>query len=147
MANYKYLPGNLVGFYYPPESEVNMGSAPVELFENQIKPFVVHPKGILGQLKENLAASEVTEVVSIHIGDFRNTPVKRYHFLFSDAMHSQTEISRNAPDLYRFIGLGSILACHDTTAENEIYLRKYFQFGYSFSVDSLFIGEIRAFKT
>ena len=125
MANYRYLPGNMVGFFYPPESELIMGSAPVELFENQIKPFVVHPKGILGQLKENLAASKVTEVVSIHIGDFRNTPLKRYKFLFSDAMHSEAEIGRNAPDLFPLLDKGSILACHDTTPENEKHLRKY----------------------
>jgi hypothetical protein len=146
MANYRYLPGNMVGFFYPPESEMNMGNAPAELFENDIKPFVSHPRGILGQLKDNLAASNVTEVVSIFIGDFRNTPVRRYNFLFSDAMHSEAEISRNAPDLCRFLGQGSILACHDTTPENEKILRKYFQFGYTLNVDSLFIGEIVSFK-
>ena len=147
MANYRYLPGNMVGFFYPPESEVNMGNAPVELFENDIKPFVSHPRGILGQLKDNLAAFNVSEAVSIFIGDFRNTPVKRYNFLFSDAMHSEKEIARNAPDLRRFLGQGSILACHDTTPENEKYLRKYFQFGYFLQVDSLFVGEIESFKT
>jgi len=147
MANYRYLSEKTVGFYYPPESEASMGVGSVETFENDIKPVVSNPKGVIGQLKENLAAFNVTDVVTIFQGDFRKSAVKRYIFLFTDAMHSEEEISRNAPDLCRFLGQGSILACHDTTPENEKYLRKYFQFGYSLQVDSLFIGEIESFKT
>jgi hypothetical protein len=147
MANFRLLSENTVGFFYPPESEASMGIAPIEMFENDIKPIVSHPKGIIGQLKENLAVSNVTDVVSIFHGDFRKSTVKRYNFLFTDAMHDEVEITRNAPDLHQFLRQGSILACHDTTPENEKLLRKYFQFGHSLLVDSLFIGEIESFKS
>jgi predicted O-methyltransferase YrrM len=146
IANYRYLSEKTVGFYYPPESETSMGVCPIEIFENDIKPVVLHPKGVIGQLKENLAAFDVADAVTVFQGDFRNSQIRRYSFLFTDAMHDEAEITRNAPDLYQFLGAGSILACHDMTPENEKHLRKFFQFGYSFFVDTLFVGEIVSFK-
>lgn len=146
MANFRPVSENAMGFFYPAESVVSMGVAPFELFENHIKPVVSHPSGIIGQLKENLTASGVMNVATIYQGDFRKSAVKRYNFLFTDAMHDEAEIIRNAPDLYPFLGVGSILACHDTTPANEILIRKYFNFGHTLLVDSLFVGEIASFK-
>jgi Methyltransferase domain len=146
MANFRPLSEKTMGFFYPPESEMSMGIARLEMFENDIKPIISNPKGVIGQLKENLAALNVADAVSIFIGDFRQSPHQHYKFVFTDAMHDEKEITRNAPDLCRFLEPGSILACHDTTPENEQLLQKYFQFGHSFVVDSLFIGEIKSFK-
>jgi hypothetical protein len=146
-ANFRSLSETEIGFYYPPESPISMGIASVELYEADIKPIILNPKGVIGQLNDNLAASGVKEVVSIFVGDFRSSPPKPYRLIFSDAMHDEPEITRNARDLYPYLEVGAILACHDTTLENEALLKKYFTFDYSFLVDRLFVGEIRAFKS
>lgn len=146
-ANFRMISEKEVGFYYPPESQVSMGIASLELYERDVKPFVSNSKGVIGLLKENLAASGVQDVVSIFVGDFRESTPKPYRLVFSDAMHDEPEITRNARDLYPYLAEGSILACHDTTAQNEELLKKYFRFRYSFLVDSLFVGEIEAFNS
>ena len=141
LDNYRPIGEDRMGFYYPPESTESMGVCSRESFENEIKPFVAHPKGLIGLLRENLARHQVEELVEVHVGDYRKSPDHVYRLLFTDSMHDEAEINRNAPDLKRFLGPDSILACHDTTKENEALLRKRFNFGYSFQVDSLFVAE------
>ena len=142
LDNFRAVDDHLVGFFYPKESEAAMGVGSLEIFERDIKPVLEHPEGLLGQLRSNLANMKVADIVSIFVGDFRSSPARRYQFVFSDAMHDENEINRNAPDLRRFVSEGTILACHDSNEENEKCLRNYFKFGYSFTVGSLFVGEV-----
>lgn len=142
LKNFRAIGDEHVGFYYPPESEDSMGVCIREAFENEIKPVVGHPKTLVGLMKENLVKFGVADLVEVHVGDFRESPDAVYRLLFTDSMHDEKEIRRNAPDLRRFLRPGSILACHDTTEENEQLLRELFEFGYAFKVDTLFVGEI-----
>ena len=144
LKNFRLAENDLIGFFYPEESKVPMGACSFEVFERDIKPVLEHPDGLLGQLRSNLAKTNVADTVEIFVGDFRALPQTKYQFLFSDSMHDENEISRNAPDLGRFLNRGSILACHDSNPANEKCLRNYFNFSYSFTVDTLFVGEIAA---
>ncbi len=144
LANFRELPDGQVAFYYPPESATTMGICPRELFENDIKPVVEHPDGVVGQLRANLRRFNVDGLVEIRTGDFRSTlPTRRFHFVFADTMHEPSEIRRNAPALRRFLADGAILACHDTTPENRDEIIKHFQFTQSIQIDSLFIGVVK----
>jgi hypothetical protein len=144
LKNFRAVDAESVGFFYPEDSELPMGVCSLELFERDIKPVLGHPQGLLGQLKSNLARMDVDELVEVFVGDFRNSADETYGFLFTDSMHDENEINRNAPDLKRFIGPGSILACHDSNETNERCLSQYIEFSYSFTVGSLFVGEVAA---
>jgi hypothetical protein len=144
LKNFRLVENDSVGFFYPEDSKVPMGACSLEVFERDIKPILEHPDGLLGQLRSNLIKTNVADTVEIFVGDFRALPQINYRFLFSDSMHDENEISRNAPDLRRFLNGGSILACHDSNPANEKCLRNYFDFSYSFTVDTLFVGEIAA---
>ena len=143
LENFRELEDGRIGFFYPVDSDTNMGACSKELYENEIEPVLEHPGGVLGQLRANLTAMEVDKAVTIVTGDFRDTlEPKTYQLIFIDAMHDEAEINRNAPCLKPLLAPGSILACHDTTPENQACLEGYFKFRYSFLADSLFIGEI-----
>jgi hypothetical protein len=144
LRNFKPAENNSIGFFYPEDSQLPMGACSLEIFERDIKPVLEHPEGLLGQLRSNLTTKNVADAVEIFVGDFRALPPTKYRFLFTDSMHDENEINRNAPDLTRFVGPGSILTCHDSNPANEKCLRRYFEFSYSFNVDSLFVGEIAA---
>ena len=144
LKNFRELPDGRVAFYYPPESETTMGICSRELFENEIKPVVSHPDGILGQLRANLHRCGVDSLVQIITGDFRSElPVRSFRFIFADTMHEPSEIRRNAPDMRKYVTDGTILACHDTSPENRTEISRYFQFTESIQVDTLFIGVVK----
>lgn len=140
--NFRPVNDSQVGFFYPPDSQEAMGICSMELFERDIKPVVEHPNGLLGQLNSNLEAMGVANIVSVFVGDFRDVPVTTYSFIFADTMHDENEINRNCPDLKQLVAKGSVLAIHDATEANQQSLRKHFNFGCSFTVDSLFVGEV-----
>ncbi len=142
LDNFRAVDDHSIGFFYPKESASAMGVCSLELFERDIKPVLEHPEGLLGQLRSNLANMKVADIVSIVVGDFRSLPARRYQLVFSDSMHDENEINRNAPDLRRFVSGGSILACHDSNEANEKCINNYFEFGYSFTVGTLFVGEV-----
>ena len=142
LANFRPTADGMMGLFLPAESTVSMGPCTVEVFERDIKPVVGHPDGLGGQLLENLRRCGADKLVRVVFGDFRNLESKSYGLVFCDAMHTETEILRNAPDLRRNLTAGSILSCHDTTDENAHLLHQLFAFGDTFRVDSLFVGEI-----
>lgn len=144
LANFRELPDGRIALYYPPESEKSMGICSRELFENDIKPVVGHPDGVVGQLRANLQHFEVDRLVQVVIGDFRSAlPPRKFRFVFADTMHEPSEIRRNAPDLLRCLAEGAILACHDTTPENRDEILRHFQFAEFIQIDSLFIGIVK----
>ena len=144
LANFREQADGQIGFYYPPESEINMGACSRKLFEDDIKPVVGHPDGVVGQLRANLRRFKVDALVEVVTGDFRSgLPLPKFRFVFADTMHGPSEIRRNAPDLQRFLADGAILACHDTTSENRDEIAKHFQFRHWIQIDSLFIGVVK----
>lgn len=144
LDNFRPVDERTMGFYYPKDAAESMGTAPRELYERDIEPMVV--QGIIRQLRANLEAFGVADVVTVFHGDFRESPPRTYGLVFTDAMHDELEIRRNARDLQRFLGPGSILACHDTTIENRRLLQTYFRVGYAFFADSLFVADIEGFR-
>lgn len=134
--------GGGIGFFVPEDAELPFGVCPRELFEREMKPVLLSPGGVMGILKENLACYGLIEMVRIFEGDFRNAPNLGYKFIFSDTMHDPQEISFNAPALQMFISPGTVLACHDINATNEKSLRQHLKFGFTFNIDSLFVGEV-----
>jgi hypothetical protein len=142
LANFRPTANGQIGFFIPADSSQAMGLCSCEVFENEIKPVVGHPDGVGGLLQKNLARAGVSALVRVSLGDFRHLDARTYRCVFCDALHDETEIRRNAPELRRFLAPGAILACHDTTAVNEQLLREYFAFGDAFRADSLFVGHI-----
>lgn len=141
-ANFRPMGADRVGFFYPPESPVSMGSCAREVYERDIDPAVSHPKGVAGLLQDNLIRYGVARDVIVRVGDFRSSPVEQAGFVFADCMHDTVEIERNLPDLKVRIRPGGVLACHDTTPENELLLRGNLDLACSFRVDSLFFGQL-----
>jgi hypothetical protein len=142
LANFRPTAGGMIGFYLPAESTESMGLCTPEVFEREIKPVIEHPSGLRGQLAANLQRSGVDRYVRMSFGDFRTLEPRAYRFVFTDAMHDETEIRRNAPELHRFLVPGTILACHDTHDANEQLLREFFAFGDTFRADSIFVGQL-----
>jgi hypothetical protein len=142
LANFRPLSDGTIGLFIPAASSEPMGRCSRESFEREIRPVVASPKGVIGQLTDNLRQAKVDHLVQVSGGDFHNLETRSYRFVFADAMHDAAEIRRNAPEFCRFLAQGSILACHDTTAENERLLREYFSFTMDLRADSLFVGQI-----
>jgi hypothetical protein len=142
LANFRPLPDGTIGLFIPADSTESMGACSHESFENDIRPIVAGVHGVIGQLTDNLRRARIDHLVRVSVGDFRELETRTYHFVFADTMHNALEIQRNAPQLRRFLTVGSILACHDTTAENERLLRELFSFAADFRADSLFVGKI-----
>ena len=57
-------------------------------------------------------------------------------------MHSPAEIEANLPALTSFMEPGTVIACHDTSAENEACIRRIIDVGTSCRVGSLFVAEV-----
>jgi len=141
IENFRLVPAG-VGFFVPKDSEECRGICSVDLFEHEIKPVITSPGGVLRQLRLNLARFGLTDLVAIHTGDFDQVDNVGYRFIFCDAMHDPDEISLNAPKLRPYLSRGAVLACHDSSPANEECIRSYFPIGHSFTVDSLFVGEV-----
>jgi predicted O-methyltransferase YrrM len=140
--NFRETAPGMIGFFYPVENQVSMGDCPLAEFNLGIKPVITGPGGIVGQLKENLQTAGLSDRVELHLGDFRQAPPRPFDLVFCDAMHNESEIVRNCPDLKRFVKIGGILACHDTDAGNRSVLKRYFVFSEETQVDALFVGRI-----
>jgi hypothetical protein len=139
LENFRPVQGG-IGFFLKPD--VCSGLCSEESFQRDIVPIISRPGGILGQLRKNLTERGLIDLVTISIGNFKEMEPEKFGFVFCDALHDPGEIELNAPFLKRFVTDGSILACHDSNPENEICLKRFFTFKQSFSVDSLFVGEI-----
>jgi predicted O-methyltransferase YrrM len=143
LANFRELADGRFAFDYPAGSQTPLGFCPREMFENDIRPVVEHPDGVVGQLRANLRRFKVDGLVEVITGDFRSVlPPHRFGFIFADITHDLNEIRLNAPALRRILADGAILACHDTTPENRDEIAKHFQFTQSIQIDSLFIGVV-----
>lgn len=113
-------------------------------------PVLRYPGGPVGLLRENLKRLNLSNYVSIHVGDFRNLAPRKYNLVFCDALHDLVEIKQNAPHLNRFLGSGSILAVHDVGGDGgknssldlQRALKKEIRLGRSVIVDSLYIAEV-----
>jgi predicted O-methyltransferase YrrM len=143
-ANYRELPDGRIGFFYPPESTTPMGACDRKLYDEEIRPVVEHPDGVVGQLRANLRRLGVEPLVQIVTGDFKSVlPAQKYRFIFCDTLHDATEIRQNASALLNLVADGTILACHDTSPENRAELMRHFEFKEFIQIASLFIGVIK----
>jgi predicted O-methyltransferase YrrM len=143
-ANYRELPDGRTGFFYPPESTTPMGACSRKIYEDEIRPVVAHPDGVVGQLRANLRRMGVEPLVQIVTGDFKSVlPAQKYRFIFCDTLHDPTEIRANASALLKLVTDGTILACHDTTPENRAELLRHFQFSETIQIATLFVGVIK----
>ena len=129
-----------IGFFITPDK--NAGTCSEEDYRKGIHPIISKPGGVLGQLRKNLADRKLDGLVAITVGNFKEMKPEPFGFVFCDAMHGPDEIELNSPVLKRFLKGGSILACHDSNPTNEECLKRYFKFKQSFTVDSLFVGEV-----
>ena len=143
LENFRPYAGGL-GFFVPANSATPLCDVSPHTFEKDFKPVLLRPGGALRELEWNLTSAGLRDYVSIVEGDFRNAPVARYGFVFADTLHSPAEIERNLPALRAFIGAGTILACHDTNAENEACIRALVPLRSSCMIHTLFVGEIGA---
>jgi len=134
-----------IGFYLPNQSE-SFGNCSQDEFKKSIAPIVSIPGGPVTLLRKHLTRCGLDNLVSIHVGDFRNLPPRRYRFVFCDALHDQNEITHNAAELDRFLAPGSVLACHDIGRNPEYItaLRGVVTLGHGISIDSLYIVEVTA---
>jgi predicted O-methyltransferase YrrM len=134
-----------IGFYLPNQSEP-FGKCSEDEFKKSIAPIVSIPGGPVTLLRKHLTRCGLDNLVSIHVGDFRNLPLRKYRFVFCDALHDQNEITHNAAELDRFLAPGSVLACHDIGRNPEYIaaLRGVITLGHGISIDSLYIVEATA---
>jgi predicted O-methyltransferase YrrM len=142
MEFYREMPDGRVGFFYPADSEVPLGSMPRDKFDKEKRPWLEHPEGFVYHLKNNLQAAGVKELVEIFIGNFWDSPVHPYGLVFADVTHTPAEVELHAEHLRKRLAPGGVLACHDTSKENAACLRRLFNFQAEFQADSLFAGEL-----
>lgn len=133
-----------MGFYYPADSAENMGSCSMREYKEEVEPVITSPAGVLGTLRRNLRRHGLEKFVNIHEGSYSDLPEQRFGFIFVDAMHTPTEIARNAALLEPFLSAGTLLICHDLKChpDNERTLRRSFSYGHTIALDQMFIGEI-----
>jgi len=143
LKNFRPL-GNGVGFYVPEDGVECLGEMSLHDYKTGFEPILTQPGRAIGVLERNLTAQGLRDKVKIIEGDFRSAPRKKYRFIFSDCLHNAAEIDQNAPALRSFMEPGSIIACHDTYAGNEMRLKMHIPIGVSCMIDSLFIGEVIA---
>jgi hypothetical protein len=141
LDNYRPVVGGM-GFFLTPGSKDCSGICSTEVFQRDIVPILSRPGGIAGQLRKNLTERGLIDLVTISLGNFKEMKPEPFGFVFCDALHDPEEIEINAPFLKPFLKDGSVLACHDSNPENEICLKRFFKFKQSFTVDSLFVGEV-----
>lgn len=130
-----------IGFFYPRNATTPLSVVSIENFR-MIEPILSTPGGSLRTLHQNLARLGLREFVQIINCDFRHAPQQAYKLIFCDVTHTPEEIAYNIPDMAHLISPGTFLACHDSTPENEACLRQYLTFRYSFTNDTLFVGEV-----
>lgn len=135
---------NGMGFFYPADSTEDMGSCSLREYEEEVKPVIMAPGGVLGTLGRNLERHRLDHLVEIREGSFDTIAERGFRFIFIDAMHSPDEIARNAPKLEPFLRPGTILWCHDLRChpDNETVLRRSFRYGHTITFDQTMIGEI-----
>jgi hypothetical protein len=147
LENFRPIDEATVGFFADPASATCLATCPASEFHANIAPVLARPGGIIGVLRKNLEAEGVASAVTLHLADFSTVEDKGFKFIFSDCMHTPDEIAATAPGLSRLIGDRQIaLAAHDSTPNNQAALRRHFDIGASFQVDSLYVCEIRNFK-
>jgi hypothetical protein len=124
--------------------DVPHGVCTEELYQRDILPVLSAPGSSQGELRKNLERLGLTELVSIHVGDFRSFAPMVGGFVFCDSLHDLHEISCNAPALRHFLRPGSILACHDIVIDPKLLaaVRASLPLGYGVSVDWLHIAEV-----
>lgn len=113
------------------------------MFERDFRPALDHTGGILGALRDNLERRGLSHLVKIVQADFRDLRQAPYRLIFCDALHGPVEIGWNAPALRTLSAPGTLLACHDTSPQNEDVLRNYLPLGRSFTIDRLLVAEVR----
>jgi predicted O-methyltransferase YrrM len=142
MEFFRETPDGRVGFFYPADSEVPLGSMPREAFDRERRPYLEHPEGVVHHLKTNLKNARLDGIVEIFVGNFHDSPVHPYGFVFADVTHTVAEIELHAEHLRKRLAPGGVLACHDTNKANAEALRRLFNFRAHFQTDSLFAGEL-----
>ena len=135
--------GTEVGFFVPAENSVPMGLSSRKGYEEEIKPIISSPGGVIAALERNLKRAGVSKMVEIHEGHFRNAPAAGYHFVFSDAMHTVDEVRTNGRDLLPMLARGAVIAFHDTTPENAAAIESIFPLKDRCLIDSLFVGKLQ----
>jgi Methyltransferase domain len=140
LEHYREMPDGRIGFFFPAKSDTPLGSMSRHAFEREKRPYLEAPDGPIGYLKQNLVRYGLS--VEVFVGDFNESPERDYSVLFADICHSSAEIEMHARGFAHRLRSGSILACHDTTAENAATLLGLFAFADTFQIDSLFMGEL-----
>ena len=141
-ANFRQIDADTVGFFYPPGEAVVLGTCSIAEYRQNIAPIVESPNGVIGTLRATLRERGLAEFVEIREGDFRQSQQSGFGFVFADCMHTTDEVERNVPDLRARLASGGVLACHDTTAENERLLRASLEVTASFRVGTIFFAEV-----
>lgn len=143
VANFRPTDGG-IGLFIPSDSDINLGDCPVGEYEQNIRPFLERPGGVMGCLKENLERNDLLRFVEIIVGPFADAvPSLEYRFVFCDCLHNPVEIYRNVPSIATLVSSGGIFACHDTTDENEACLRTLLPVVESCQIDSLFVARLQ----
>jgi hypothetical protein len=135
--------GTEVGFFVPADNLVPMGLSSRKGYEEEIKPIISSPGGVIGALERNLKRAGVRKMVEIHEGHFRNAPAVGYNFVFSDAMHTVNEVRQNGRDILPMLARGAVIAFHDTTPENAAAIESIFPLEDRCLIDSLFVGKLQ----
>jgi hypothetical protein len=126
LANFRQVDSGM-GFFKPAESDVCLGVATMKSWTEEIEPVLSQPGGVVGALEANLRNLELLDLVDIRVGEFSNVPRLNYRFIFSDIMHTPSEIRMGLPALREIVGgRGVILAAHDWKPENEKVIRLAF---------------------
>lgn len=133
---------NGVALHIPKDAPEAFAIIPQSMYDNDFKPVLSKPGGILGTLQRNLRRFGVEELVTIQRGDFRDLAPEPFAFVFCDALHDKAEIDANGPALRSFVQPGSIVAFHDFNRENEVEIRRHLPLGESFITDLLFVSEV-----
>ena len=141
VANFRPVDGKM-GFYVPGDERPH-GMSPLSGYERWIRPVLEAQGGVVGELRRNLERMGFSDLVTVHVGDFRQLPPSQYGLVFCDSLHDEAEIEDNAPHLRRFLAPGAILACHDVGHGSHLIaaLRARLPLGHGVKVDSLYIAE------
>lgn len=141
LQNYRAF-DNGIGFFIPPNAPLPRGVSSIDIFEKHIKPVLLAKDGVIGELQRNLLRYGQMSRVEIFEGHFKDVKKMDYRLVFSDAMHDANEITENVEVLKQFLSPNCILACHDTTPENEVLLTRLIKFKEYTKFDSLFVGKV-----
>ena len=137
--------GDEIGCFYPSNEKECSGVFSVDIYESIFKPVLSMPGRAVGRLRENLKRLGLLESVRIIEGDFNVlAPPKKYKFIFSDAMHTEHEIQKNAPKIKELLAPGARIACHDVFEDKlKRCLESFIPMDESHVVGNLYIGFVR----